>query len=65
MVLCAAAGAYANLVKLQMQQQAQQVEQNAEVEEVLAADGRPVTRDSVEQLSARQVRRLLTATYLV
>eukprot|EP00775_Hariotina_reticulata_P008041 gene8041-8236_t len=51
-------GAYTNLVKLQMQQQAQQVEENAEVEEVLAADGRPVTRDSIEQLRSRDMVRL-------
>jgi hypothetical protein len=48
-----AAGAYTNLVKLQMQQQEADVGQQAEVEEVLAADGKPVSRHSIDRVVSR------------
>lgn len=49
------AGAYTNLVKLQMQQQSSEVARHAEVEEVLASDGKPVTRDNIDHVVSRQV----------
>lgn len=48
------AGAYTNLVKLQMQQQSTEVQQRAEVEEVVAADGKPVSKANVEHVVSRQ-----------
>jgi hypothetical protein len=50
-----AAGAYTNLVKLQMQQQEADVGQQAEVEEVLASDGKPVSRQSLDRVVSRCV----------
>jgi hypothetical protein len=40
-------------VKLQMQQQEADVGQQAEVEEVLAADGKPVSRASIDRVVSR------------
>jgi hypothetical protein len=50
------AGAYTNLVKLQMQQQEADVGQQAEVEEVLASGGKPVSRHSLDRVVSRCVR---------
>lgn len=50
-----AAGAYTNLVQLQMQQQQADVGQQAEVEEVLASGGQPVSRHSIERVVSRCV----------
>lgn len=47
-------GAYTNLVKLQMQQQQADVGQQAEVEEVLASGGQPVSRHSIERVVSRR-----------
>eukprot|EP00879_Flechtneria_rotunda_P003779 GHRR01004019.1.p1 GENE.GHRR01004019.1~~GHRR01004019.1.p1 ORF type:complete len:1293 (+),score=472.26 GHRR01004019.1:779-4657(+) len=46
-------GAYTNLVKLQMQQQQQSEAQEAEVAEVVASDGRPLSRSSIERVMSR------------
>ena len=54
-LLLRAAGAYTNLVKLQMQQQQQEQEVQAKVEEVLEAGGKPVTRHSVDRVLSRWV----------
>lgn len=51
--LLARAGAYTNLVKLQMQQQEQEQHTQAEVEEVLESGGKPVTRHSLERVLSR------------
>lgn len=46
-------GAYTNLVKLQMQQQEHDETTQAEVEEVLEAGGKPVTRHSLDRVLQR------------
>ncbi|KAF8060513.1 ABCB6 [Scenedesmus sp. PABB004] len=47
-------GAYTNLVKLQMQQAEAADEVEAEVAEVLASDGCPVSRDSLDRVASRR-----------
>jgi hypothetical protein len=53
------AGAYTNLVKLQMQQHHEEDVVEEELEEVIAADGRPLTRNSLERAREAAVRRSL------
>lgn len=47
------AGAYTNLVKLQMQQEKQEVTAEAEIEEVVASGGKPISKASFERVESR------------
>ena len=52
-------GAYTNLVKLQMQQHHEEEVVEEELEEVIAADGRPLTRNSMERSREAAARKSL------